>query len=215
MKKVQGSIEEIYPYNIAIDLVDGDKAWVDRIYPPGIENALKTLSEREQRVIDCRYRRGLTLRDCEVEFGVTRERIRQIEAKALRKLKHPARMRECFLPSYEKMAELGAEIKGLKEEIGRLSLENTALREIIGNDRKSPFKSQIDTSETKWSNIEIADLELSVRSYNCLSRAGYRTVEDLRKATVNELSRCRNLGQKSLKEIIHHLREYGIELEVE
>jgi len=63
----------------------------------GIEGSLKTLTSRERRVIELRF--GLDgngsrrLEDVGLEFGVTRERIRQIEAKALRKLRHPSRSR--------------------------------------------------------------------------------------------------------------------------
>ena len=60
-----------------------------------IRKALSTLTDRERRVIELRYgledNRARTLEEVGLEFGVTRERIRQIEAKALRKLKHPAR----------------------------------------------------------------------------------------------------------------------------
>jgi RNA polymerase primary sigma factor len=63
-----------------------------------LKDVLQTLTERERQVLD--YRFGLTdgysrtLEEVGKEFSVTRERIRQIEAKALRKLRHPTRMRK-------------------------------------------------------------------------------------------------------------------------
>ena len=58
---------------------------------------MQTLTEREQKVIRLRYGLGdghpRTLEEVGKEFNVTRERIRQIEAKALRKLRHPSRSR--------------------------------------------------------------------------------------------------------------------------
>jgi RNA polymerase primary sigma factor len=63
-----------------------------------IEDVLGTLTPREQRVLQLRFRledgRSRTLEEVGVEFNVTRERIRQIEAKALRKLRHPSRSRK-------------------------------------------------------------------------------------------------------------------------
>ena len=63
-----------------------------------IENALKTLTEREAKVLKMRFGLGdgneHTLEEVGQQFKVTRERIRQIEAKALRKLKHPSRSRK-------------------------------------------------------------------------------------------------------------------------
>jgi RNA polymerase primary sigma factor len=63
-----------------------------------LENVLKELSDRERRVLVLRFGledgRTRTLEEVGVEFHVTRERIRQIEAKALRKLRHPMRSRK-------------------------------------------------------------------------------------------------------------------------
>ena len=63
-----------------------------------VEDVLGTLSERERRVLQLRFGledgRSRTLEEVGRDFGVTRERIRQIEAKALRKLRHPSRSRK-------------------------------------------------------------------------------------------------------------------------
>ncbi|WP_127943024.1 DNA-directed RNA polymerase subunit alpha [Mycoplasma sp. ATU-Cv-703] len=61
--------------------------------------------------------------------------------------------------------------------------------------------------------IPISQLELSVRSFNSLKRAGYNTLEDLASLTAKELSDIRNLGKKSEQEIIAKLEEFGINLE--
>ncbi len=55
----------------------------------------------------------------------------------------------------------------------------------------------------------IEDLDLSVRSYNCLKRAGIQTVDELTQKTEDEMMRVRNLGKKSLKEVKDKLIEMG------
>ena len=63
-----------------------------------LEGVLETLTPREEKVLRLRFGlddgRSRTLEEVGQEFGVTRERIRQIEAKALRKLRHPSRSRQ-------------------------------------------------------------------------------------------------------------------------
>src|SRR5690606_10240790 len=59
---------------------------------------------------------------------------------------------------------------------------------------------------------KIEDLDLSVRSYNCLKRAGINTVGELSQKTEEEMMRVRNLGRKSLKEVVSKLREIGLDL---
>jgi RNA polymerase primary sigma factor len=63
-----------------------------------LDNVLDTLTDREKRVLELRFGiedgRPRTLEEVGKEFGVTRERIRQIEAKALRKLRHPSRSKK-------------------------------------------------------------------------------------------------------------------------
>ena len=58
----------------------------------------------------------------------------------------------------------------------------------------------------------IADLDLSVRSYNCLMRAGIKDVKDLISKSEEEMMKVRNLGRKSLKEVKEKLEELGLSL---
>jgi len=64
-------------------------------------------------------------------------------------------------------------------------------------------------SDSKGFNMMIEDLDLSVRSYNCLKRAGIQTVEELTQKTEEEMMRVRNLGKKSLKEVKDKLTNLG------
>jgi len=69
-----------------------------------------------------------------------------------------------------------------------------------------------DNREKKLNMISIDELELSVRSYNCLKRAGINTVEELVNKTPDEMMKIRNLGKKSLDEVLAKLKDQGLEL---
>ena len=60
--------------------------------------------------------------------------------------------------------------------------------------------------------MSVEDMDLSVRSYNCLKRAGINTVEDLIKKTEDDMLKVKNLGRKSLDEVIHKLESLGLGL---
>lgn len=71
----------------------------------------------------------------------------------------------------------------------------------------------IEKEETKKERVlemPIEELELSVRSYNCLKRAGIFTVEDLTNKTESHLMKVRNLGRKSLEEVINKVKSLGL-----
>jgi len=65
---------------------------------------------------------------------------------------------------------------------------------------------------TQILEMQIEDLDLSVRSYNCLKRAGINTVEELTKKTEEDMMKVRNLGKKSLKEVKQKLEDLGLSL---
>ena len=71
-----------------------------------------------------------------------------------------------------------------------------------------------DTKE-KILEMTIEELDLSVRSFNCLKRAGINTVEDLINKTEEEMMKVRNLGKKSLDEVINKLHSFGLDLRSE
>jgi DNA-directed RNA polymerase subunit alpha len=74
----------------------------------------------------------------------------------------------------------------------------------------SLIKENNSESQNKGLVMMIEDLDLSVRSYNCLKRAGIQTVEELTTRTEDEMMRVRNLGKKSLKEVKDKLMDLGL-----
>ncbi|MDD7403744.1 MAG: DNA-directed RNA polymerase subunit alpha [Butyribacter sp.] len=70
----------------------------------------------------------------------------------------------------------------------------------------------VDDSKDKALEMSIDELELSVRSYNCLKRAGINTVQELCNRTSEDMMKVRNLGRKSLEEVLSKLKELGLSL---
>jgi DNA-directed RNA polymerase subunit alpha len=86
----------------------------------------------------------------------------------------------------------------------------TALSDTIG--AKSTVVEKAETQRDKVLEMTIEELDLSVRSFNCLKRASINTVEDLISKTEEEMIKVRNLGRKSLEEVIHKLAMMGLTL---
>ena len=72
-----------------------------------------------------------------------------------------------------------------------------------------------ETIKEKVLEMTIEELDMSVRSFNCLKRAGIDTVEDLTNRTEEDMIRVRNLGKKSLDEVIQKLHSLGLDLKRE
>ncbi len=72
-------------------------------------------------------------------------------------------------------------------------------------------EKEVGTKE-KVLELSIEELDLSVRSYNCLKRAGINTVEDLANKTEDDMMKVRNLGRKSLEEVLNKMAELGLSL---
>jgi DNA-directed RNA polymerase subunit alpha len=71
------------------------------------------------------------------------------------------------------------------------------------------------SSQDKLLDMTIEELDLSVRSFNCLKRAGINTVADLTTKTEEDMMKVRNLGRKSLEEVIQKLQSLGFDLRKE
>ncbi len=86
------------------------------------------------------------------------------------------------------------------------------------NDAPMPAPSTTDAHDPRREKVlemTIEDLDLSVRSYNCLKRAGLNTVEDLVGRTEDDMMKVRNLGRKSLEEVIVKLNALGVNLNID
>ena len=86
----------------------------------------------------------------------------------------------------------------------------TDLSDTLGD--KSTVVEKAQDSKDKMLELTIEELDLSVRSFNCLKRANITTVEDLISKTEDEMMKVRNLGRKSLEEVINKLAMMGLSL---
>lgn len=84
---------------------------------------------------------------------------------------------------------------------------------VEGMDGVNILVARKEDERTKLYEKPIEEMELSVRSYNCLKRAGIETIGDLAKKTRAEMLKVRNMGAKSMEEVIKKLEDYGIILE--
>ena len=86
----------------------------------------------------------------------------------------------------------------------------TDLSDAMGS--RSTVVEKVETQRDKVLEMTIEELDLSVRSFNCLKRANINTVEDLISKTEDEMIKVRNLGRKSLEEVEHKLAMMGLSL---
>ena len=192
-------ITSFYPWNL-IRAVVGNNDDVYKVYVPVFDICVQHLTLREQRVLELRFVHGFTYEQVGHNFSVTRERIRQIEAKALRKLRSPMFRKQYLMDTLGKAFEIDAERARLERRV--FDLEK----------RLSEYENVPKTEIKEMPLIDIADMELSVRGYNCLKRAGINYVNDLEEMTIERLKKVRNLGWKSIQEVVRKAKEYGIEI---
>lgn len=214
-----------YPYNLAVavgygylDARDPEKMEEARqmaysIYVPAIIESLETLTEREQKVIRLRFQSGLTYEQAGKHFNVTRERIRQVEAKAIRKLRHPRHWKHWKKDTMDKMFEVAEDRDRLRLENMELKSRLTKIMDAMG--MKEEQKQRVMDTKEKAPDVSLDELELSVRSYNCLKRAGITKLSDFEGWTTERLMKVRNLGRKSMEEVLYKLREHGVEISAE
>lgn len=189
-----------------------------------IAMVLANLSDREADVLRYRYQKNKTYEELTEVFGVGRERIRQIEHKALRRMRRQtvakllrmgvsAWMDELIEESAERIAE-----ERIPKQVHQILTERLAWAEEKQNEKEAELLRLARDGEMEdpkvilAENITVEEMELSVRSYNCIKRAGMKTAADIIAKTYEEMSEVRNLGRKSLEEIILKLKELGFEL---
>ena len=188
---IEKDYKKIWPYNLTYEMFVGIKHVNIPVFTQIIKEELR---EKEADVIFSYYRDGMTLDEIGEKYSLTRERVRQIKAAAVRKLRYPKRAKRYILYSYDDIAELQNKLSDLQKIV-------------LGEDIE-------DATEAEEPTIDV--LKLSVRSSNCLGRYAWNKfrqkelyISQLTSMTAEEVANIRNLGKRSFMEILYALKEYG------
>lgn len=215
-------INKEFPMNL-IEILDPDKLYeirnkdnLDKLRI-NIAKALATLSDREGYIITARFCNRKTLDELAKELKVTKERIRQLVAKTIQKLRHPYRMKIIFVGT-----DLDNELLELQKEYQeKINLTKIKIDEL--SKKTSQIEQFRERYENDIVNTTIDQLDLSPRTYNAVSRylwhksnyAGdFRKIalRDIIALTVDEVISIRNLGSGSFNELLSKLHDYGLKL---
>ena len=164
----------------------------------GLEYALSTLKDRDRELTLLWYREQYTYDQIANEIGRSKERVRQIILKSIRKLRHPYRA-QYIIEGYTVVTERLHRAKERRYVGIRPGMSDEEIRRILGDD--------VD--------MNMSEFGLTMRSYNCLTRGGISNLYELIIAVFespNRLAKLRNMGRKSVMEVLDKLREYGVEI---
>lgn len=178
-----------------------------------VEKAVSTLSKREQEVVLGIYKENMSKAEIAKSLELTLERVRQIESNALRKLRNPHRLSYLvygndFYMDQKELHEHFAEDYAIFERNEEINLLDKIIRE-----RKEFLKRTNPTNYKQMlKNMNIVELDLGVRAYNCLTRRGIGTISELCSLTHEELRNIRNMGQKTYEEVLDIMEKHGLHL---
>lgn len=199
-----------------VDVVDTIDALLEKINAEDM---------RIGKVLSCRYKYSMMLEDVAKIMGVTRERVRQLEIKGLRRLRENGHWMwygkyRCVNAYYiEKQLERDIEIRVRSEIIKELSGRTLELKDLIRAGIESISRQQTNSENpvdklTRYTPLE--NCNLSSRTYCSLKRFGIKLLGDILNYSEYEIRQIRNIGRKSYEEIMSKLKEAGlIETETE
>lgn len=211
-----------WPYNLLKAIFGEWNKIMTEDQEAGFWKKIMELPERDQDILLQYYRDGKTLQEIGNEYGVSRERIRQKNAKSVRRLRHPT-MAKCIKLGLNgaKMAEEQREKdKELYRRESAIKARENFLNKVeerIEERQRELDEKRAAFDEDPITEADIAVLNLSVRSYNALWRGikvdgklqRIDTIEKLLKvASDGDLMSVRNLGKKSVQEICAAIEEY-------
>lgn len=202
-----------YPQNLIYDIFGGETYGrdIEKLMGPdhirGLAVALAMLSDQDETMLLLRYKHLYSYEEVGKHYQLTKERARQIIREALRKLRHPSQSKLIAFGLNRYIEDRAAhEAQIISEHL----LYDEYIRGYRDGIEDTPEKHQEFCQNQALLPMPIENLCLSVRSYNCLKRAGINTVNDICAADTDQILHIRNLGMKSTEEIAKKLREKGL-----
>lgn len=221
-KKIENdksSIESMYPYNLLETIYDTDPLGITEYVPltneqmVGLIYAVENrLMDREKHFIKRHFEEYASLDEIGKEEGIGKERVRQIIARGIRKLRHPSSF------NYIRYGIGAADVNLYAKELERKVEQIKEMEEYIS---KHQTALKLNTlPDYAPDHMFLDDMNLSVRSYNCICRATYKTEYESKRGDIpvsfienlfvdDKILKVRNLGRKSLYEIASKLKELG------
>ena len=190
-KRLVAEKDKLWPNNLYRLVFGEDFKNVPDNAEEAIEYVLKMLRARESAIVLARLRDYKTYSAIGEDYSITGNRVMQIHNKAIRIMRHPSRSR--FL------INLAGQLKH------DLEAEETA-KEIRSQDINGSEAEKLAAMK----EIQVSDLNLSPRCYNCLTRIGITTLADLAGTTLEDLSQIRNFGGKCIREVLVVCEKYGV-----
>lgn len=184
-------VPDFWPFKL-MNAVFGDSQAFHNAYLPGIYEAVNSLYDREKIVLLMVFKDHCTRKEIGDVLECSAERVRQIEAKALRKLRHPARSKKMLAVSKAEFNQIEADKNLAMVELNHLKNNDVPIEQM---------------------SVLIENLDLSVRAFNCLKRAGINTLGDIEAKGAHGLIRVRNIGRKAFNEVVDKVNSLGITLE--
>lgn len=221
-------LEECYPINLLLAClgipIDSEEIAPD-IWDYDIryfKQLISTLMDREQRVLEMRYQFGMSLDEVGKALHLTRERVRQIQIKAERKLRYRSASGGVRIVNHEKYDALRQENNELKARLSslehNLDVYRTRLEALDAIKVENPEENSGLKTE-RLNKVKLEELDWSIRAYNCLKRAGFNTLGDIlyfdqNQGNIEAPFRCqswwqiRNFGKKSMIEVAKTVFNY-------
>lgn len=215
MKMRVDQLEEIgFPKNLVAEVLElatpEEIASITWDMAAGAIYILHSLQEREVTVLLLRYERRLTFAKIGESIGVSHSRAAQILEKAMRKLRHMARKKYILSGLYSYCNR----ITDMEKESSYKKGHEYGYKE--GFIAAKEEKRRMATPEGRAAKIKevrathIGELDLSIRAWNCLSRAGCQTVNDVLSLDFTQIASIRNLGVRTICEIAKILRDLEV-----
>lgn len=236
-----------YPENlVAVVLGKESVTMVNDDIVRGLEYILSKITTRERYVLEYRYKEGYTLEEIGAKLEVSRERVRQIEMRAIRRLRHPNAVvyikegysiasKEVLIALNEKYSALEKEryqkLMEITELVEKLTMRADVIRGLCG-DKYAVIMGEIDQikkelpdlSENETLQALYDTKRMSARTFNGIIKFLERehgrdkvnpetaSLQDLVIYTEREVRHIRNLGEKSVNEILEILAEHNMKL---